>query len=330
MHTLFTSLAVLSFLTLISTLQAQQKSTHNSKSEPSDWELVWSDEFDGDKIDSTKWDFDTSNGFFTKDTKQWVSGWGNNELQYYTSNKENAYVKDGFLNIVALKESLHNCGYTSARLKTRKKDGTALFAKAYGKFDFRAKLPLGQGLWPALWLLPQEESYGTWAASGEIDVLEATGQEPQKVHGTLHYGSKWPANAHSGETHIFKEGTTIADFHNYSIGWEPGEIRWYVDNTLYSTQNSWWSSSKVEADSKNGAGVKPTKKSELNPWPAPFNKPFYILMNLAVGGHLVGAPNENTPFPSTMQIDYVRVYTQKSPPKSTKPRTNKNLPLSQN
>src|SRR5262245_43451346 len=138
---------------------------------PAGWKLVWSDEFEGKDIDRAKWDFDTGNGFYDYDANQWIRGWGNDELQYYTREPDNAFVKDGLLHIRALKESLHGCGYTSARLKTRKKDGGALFNQKYGRFEFRAKLPTGKGVWPALWMLPQEEKYGAWASSGEIDVM---------------------------------------------------------------------------------------------------------------------------------------------------------------
>ena len=135
---------------------------------PAGWKLTWSDEFDGKDINKTKWDFDTGNGFYNYDANQWISGWGNDELQYYTREPDNAFVKDGMLHIRALKESLHGCGYTSAKLKTRKKDGSPLFSQTYGRFEFRAKLPTGKGVWPALWMLPQGEKYGGWAASGAV------------------------------------------------------------------------------------------------------------------------------------------------------------------
>src|SRR5438270_6702058 len=173
----------------------------NEAAEPAEaeWKLVWSDEFDGKEIDKTKWDFDTGNGFYDYDASQWISGWGNDELQYYTREPDNAFVKDGMLHIRAVKESLHGCGYTSARLKTRKRDGRPLFSQRYGRFEFRAKLPTGRGIWPALWMLPQGDRYGPWPLSGEIDVMEARGQEPTKVLGTLHYGSRWPANTHTSK-----------------------------------------------------------------------------------------------------------------------------------
>ena len=172
----------------------------------SEWKLTWVDEFDGARIDPAKWDFDLGNGFFNYDANQWIGGWGNNELQYYTKEPTNAFVTDGVLHVRAVKESLHGCGYTSARLRSKKRDGTPLFAQRYGKFEFKAKLPTGKGVWPALWMLPQDEKYGPWPTSGEIDVMEARGQEPTKVLGTLHYGSRWPANVHSGKDFAFPAG----------------------------------------------------------------------------------------------------------------------------
>ncbi|HYH67354.1 MAG TPA: glycoside hydrolase family 16 protein, partial [Urbifossiella sp.] len=182
-----------------------------------EWKQTWADEFDGPAIDPAKWDFDIGNGFFNYDANQWISGWGNNELQYYTKEPTNAFVKDGSLHVRAVKESLHNCGWTSARLRSKKRDGTRLFAQQYGKVEFRAKLPTGKGVWPALWMLPQDDKYGPWPTSGEIDVMEARGQEPNKVLGTLHYGSRWPANTHTSKEHVFPAGQTIADWHVYGV-----------------------------------------------------------------------------------------------------------------
>ena len=271
---------------------------------PAGWKLSWHDEFEGTEIDRAKWDFDIGNGFYNYDANQWISGWGNEELQYYTREPDNADVKDGKLYIRAIKESLHGCGYTSARLKTRKKDGSPLFCQKYGRFEFRAKLPTGQGIWPALWMLPQDERYGPWAASGEIDVLEARGQEPNKVLGTLHYGSRWPANAHSGGEYVFPPGKSIAEFHVYTVEWEPGEIRWFVDEHQYAKQDFWWSSGKLAGNQ----GAAPAQEADLNPWPAPFDQPFNRIMNVAVGGRFLGKPDKSTRFPAEMVVDYVRVY----------------------
>jgi beta-glucanase (GH16 family) len=287
------------------------------------WKLVWSDEFDGPTIDPTKWDFDLGNGFFNYDSNTWISGWGNNELQYYTREPTNAFAADGVLHIRAVKESMHGCGYTSAKLRSKKRDGGELFAKRYGRFEFRAKLPTGKGVWPALWMLPQEEKYGGWAASGEIDVLEARGQEPRKILGTIHFGGRWPANAHASKEHLFAEGTTIAEFHTYAVEWDPGEIRWYVDDLEYGRQNSWWSSGKTVKNQ----GSKPENEGELNAWPAPFDRPFYLVMNLAVGGKFLGNPDAATHFPAEMLVDHVRVYDRTEGYEGIKPRGKEHLPF---
>lgn len=268
------------------------------------WQMVWHDEFDGQAIDPGKWDYDVGNGFFNSDAEQWISGWGNGEMQYYTRAPDNAIVRDGLLHLRALKQSMHGCGYTSARLKTRHRDGHALLAQTYGRFEIRAKLPTGQGLWPALWMLPLDEKYGGWASSGEIDIMEARGQHPAQVLGTIHYGSRWPANQHTGQTYVLPDGGTIADFHVYAVQWEPGVIRWFVDGREFSVRSFWWSSSRT----RDGKGAMPANESDLNPWPAPFDQPFYLIMNLAVGGQFVGKPNPQTPFPAEMLVDYVRVY----------------------
>lgn len=289
------------------------------------WKLVWSDEFEGKEIDRSKWDFDLGNGFFNYDANQWISGWGNNELQYYTREPGNAFVKEGMLHIRALKESLHGCGFTSAKLKTKTRDGKVLFSQRYGRFEFRAKLPTGRGLWPALWMLPAEEKYGGWAASGEIDVMEARGQEPTKVLGTLHYGGRWPANAQSSKDYVLPQGGTIAEFHRYAVEWEPGEIRFFVDGQQYATQSFWWSSSKKAGDK----GVPPANDADLNPWPAPFDQPFILVMNLAVGGQFLGNPDSTTVFPAELVVDYVRVYEKIGGYGAAKPRGAGKLPFRQ-
>lgn len=290
---------------------------------PAGWKLTWADEFDGKEIDKAKWDFDLGNGFYSYDTDQWIRGWGNDELQYYTRDPENAFVKDGMLHIKAIKESRDGYGYTSARLKTKKRDGTALFAQKYGRFEFRAKMPTGKGVWPALWMLPADDKYGGWASSGEIDVLEAKGHEPNKILGTIHFGGKWPVNAHAGKTLDLPEKTSIADFHVYAVEWEPGEIRWLFDGKVYSTQSFWWSSGKTD----DGKGAKPTKEAELNAWPAPFDQPFYLIMNVAVGGRFPGKPEKITAFPVEMVVDYVRAYEKVGGYGNTKPRGAGKLPF---
>ena len=285
---------------------------------PAGWKLVWDDEFEGTTIDTTKWGFDRGS-YLKTGPDQWQPGWGNGELEFYTARPENAFVADGMLHIKAIKESYKGSQYTSARLKTRD-----LFNKKYGRFEFRAKLPTGKGVWPAIWLLPaDDQKYGAWAASGEIDIMEARGQEPNKVLGTLHYGSHWPANAHSGADYVFPQGQGIADFHVYALEWEPGEIRFYVDDHLYQTQNFWWSSAETDGPK----GVAPSNESELNPWPAPFDQPFYITLNVAVGGQFLGNPDRTTAFPVEMLVDYVRVYDKTAGYGSPKPRGNGKLPF---
>jgi beta-glucanase (GH16 family) len=263
---------------------------------PSVWKLIWSDDFNGTSLDGSKWGFDLGNGFKAPNGDVWVSGWGNNELEYYTDRSQNAYVKDGLLHIRADAEAMNGCKYTSARLVTR-----GLFSKTYGRFEFRAKLPTGRGLWPAIWLLPADNAYGTWAASGEIDILEARGQHPFKVLGTLHYGETWPKNDFTEADYDLPAGGTVADFHVYALEWEPGAMRWYVDDHLYSVKRHWWSGSSGNG---NGNG----NEKDRNPWPAPFDKSFYIIMNLAVGGNFLGDPDAQTLLPQEMQVDYVRVY----------------------
>lgn len=306
-------------------LIALQSWSESRGAEPTDakWKLSWSDEFDGKEIDRTKWDFDLGNGFYNYDANQWISGWGNGELQYYTREPENAFLKDGMLHIRAIKESYQGSGYTSAKLKTRKRDGTALFAQKYGKFEFRAKLPTGQGVWPALWMLPQDDKYGTWASSGEIDVLEARGQDPTKILGTLHFGSRWPNNVQSSTDYILPDKGTIADFHVYAVEWEPGEMRFSVDGKIYSTKSFWWSSSKLEG----AKGAKPAKEEDLNAWPAPFDQPFYLIMNVAVGGQFPGKPDKTTKFPVEMVVDYVRAYEKVGGYGEAKPRGEGKLPF---
>ena len=264
---------------------------------PEGWHLVWNDEFNGKQIDTTKWDFQLGTG-----SQYGLEGWGNNELQYYR--KENAFIKDGNLVLEARKEDFGGRAYTSARLRTVKDDGTELFTKTYGRIEARIKMPAGNGLWPAFWLLPATTDYGTWASSGEIDILEAKGRLPNRVYGTVHFGQTWPGNKYSGGMYKFKgtpdSGGTIESFHVYSLEWEPGLLRWLVDGNVYYETQQWWSL---------GAG-----ESEPYPYPAPFDKPFYILLNFALGGNYDGgvAPNDIS-FPAQMLVDWVRVYDKDEP-----------------
>lgn len=240
------------------------------------WSLVWQDEFDGAALDASKWSVQTGDGCAVD-----LCGWGNNELQWYQG--ANAVVDGGLLTITARRESAGGRAYTSARLRTvGKGDWT------YGRVDVRARLPIGQGLWPAVWMLPTDEAYGTWAASGEIDIVELVGHEPNRVHGTLHYGGPFPANENSGAAYTLPSGTFADAFHVFSLEWEEGEIRWYVDGRRYQTQRQW--------NSTGGS------------FPAPFDRRFHLVVNVAVGGNWPGNPDATTVFPQTMDVDWIRVY----------------------
>ncbi len=274
----------------------------------SPWVLTWQDEFDGSGVDTTKWGFDLGNDIVDDTGFVLATGWGNNELQCYTRDRRNVFVRDGMLRIRARASSVPECPFTSARLKTRARDGRALFAQRYGRFEFRAKLPRGRGLWPALWMLPQGDHYGSWAASGEIDVMEARGQSPDSIFGTLHYGASAPKNVASGEQFRFPPGEDFTDFHLYAVEWEPGRVRWFIDDVAYQTQTFWWSTSARD----DWRGRTPRDSSELHDWPAPFDRPFYLLINLAVGGNFIGNPDLTTRFPGEMQVDFVRVYQRRN------------------
>jgi beta-glucanase (GH16 family) len=258
------------------------------------WQLSWSDDFTGTAIDTNHWTFEIGNG---------NNGWGNHELEYYTSRPQNAYIADGMLHIVARKEPYQGKEFTSAKLKTRDR-----FSQKYGRFEFCARLPQGKGYWPALWMMPEHPVYGPWAASGEIDVMENRGVNPEKVLGTIHFGATSPHNAQShGPSFNFPPGDSVTNFHVYAVEWTTNAISWYVDNHLYQKQTNWWSSSNRETPGKR------------NPYPAPFDQPFYINMNLAIGGDFGGRPDDATIFPGELQIKYVRAYwdPSASPPLQT-------------
>lgn len=256
--------------------------------------LVWSDEFDGDSLDTTKWDYQYGTG-----SQYGLDGWGNSELQYYTDREENVRVEDGKLIITAIKEETpyEDMPYTSGRIRTLDNDTEeALFSTTYGRVEARIKMPAGEGLWPAFWMLPVDPSlYNQWAASGEIDIMEARGRLPEKAGGTLHYGKNWPNNVYKGKDYVFEAGTDITDYHIYSLEWEPGILRWYVDDECYYTMDNWYSKGSANAEDYT--------------WPAPFDVPFYILLNMAVGGTFDSEANlDNAEFPAEMYVDFVRVY----------------------
>lgn len=275
---------VLTFLFIASLLTGcGGKSSNNSEIKPSipsidGYELVWNDEFYGNELDLTKWAYQKGNG-----SDYGLNGWGNNELQFYTDNVENINVEDGILRITALKESFSGSDYTSARIRTA---GLANGNWQYGIFEASIKLPIGQGLWPAFWMLPEENVYGGWPKSGEIDIMEAIMHIPNEAHGTVHYGQPWPNNSYSGKGYTLVAGNLNDDFHTYKIKWEENKISWFIDNQQFY---------QVTPDT-------------LAPQKWPFDQAFHILLNVAVGGNWPGNPDSTTTFPQNMDVDYVRVY----------------------
>jgi len=232
-------------------------------------ELVWADEFNYDGLpDSTKWSYEVGG-----------SGWGNNELQYYTSKQlKNASVADGRLTITALLESFGGKSYTSARLVSKQK-GDWL----YGRIEVNAKLPSGRGTWPAIWMMPTDGEYGGWPNSGEIDIMEHVGYDPYVVHANTHTNMYNGANGKGASTQVYD---AFDAFHVYAVDWTPTKMDFYVDDTKYFTLNA---------------------TSDYKTWP--FDKRFFLIMNIAVGGNWGGAQGvDNTVFPAKMDIDYVRVY----------------------
>jgi beta-glucanase (GH16 family) len=235
------------------------------------WNLVWADEFNGTSLDATKWTPQTGGG-----------GWGNNELQNYTARPDNIDVSGGSLKIIARSEVYGGNNYTSARIRTiNKGDWT------YGRFEARMKLSVAQGMWPAFWMMPTDEVYGTWPNSGELDIMELIGTHPARVYGTIHTSSATAYVPTSSSSNYNLTSGTFADaFHDFSVEWSPNEIKWFVDGTLFAT--------KTPAD--------------FGSFPWRFDKDFHIILNLAVGGNWPGAPNGSTTFPQTTEVEYVRVY----------------------
>lgn len=247
------------------------------------WKLAWADEFNGRAgagIDEAKWTAETGG-----------AGWGNRELQFYTARRRNASLDGrGSLAIRAFKETpppgaecwYGPCLYTSARLITKRK-----FEQRYGRFEARLRLPAGQGLWPAFWMLGADIDSVGWPACGEIDIMENIGREPGTVHGTLH-GPGYSGAQGVGAPFALPTGRRFADsFHTFAVEWEPRAIRWYVDGRLSQT--------RTPADLPAGAR-----------WV--FDRPFFLILNVAVGGNWPGGPDATTTFPQTMLVDYVRVY----------------------
>jgi beta-glucanase (GH16 family) len=236
--------------------------------QPPGWTLDWHDEFDGPLLDKTKWVAETGAG-----------KWGNAELEFYTARPENLRVAGGNLVIEARREDYQGSRYTSARIKT-----AGLVERTYGRYEARIKIPRGQGIWPAFWMLGADIGAHPWPRSGEIDIMENIGKEPNIVHGTVHGPGYSGAHA-NGRPQQLDRGIYADDFHLYAVEWEPGEIRWYRDDVLYHT---------VRPDSVGGDWV--------------FEHPFFVLLNLAVGGDWPGNPDATTQMPQQMLVDYVRVY----------------------
>ncbi|SES23887.1 Carbohydrate binding domain-containing protein [Gracilibacillus ureilyticus] len=282
---------VSSSFSFVGSVSAEESTETDKDQQAEDWEMVWSDEFDGNEINMENWSYDRPD-----------NGRYNGEIQSYTEN--NAFVKDGSLILEARKEDITEAdgetyNYSSAKLITKGKQKWT-----YGKVEVKAKMPTGQGIWPAIWMMPEDEPfYGTWPVSGEIDIMELLGHEPDTIHGTIHFGK--PHQQRQG-TYTLPDGQTFdQDYHTYSIEWEPGEIRWYIDGHLYHTANDWFTKHDDNAADYT--------------YPAPFDQDFFLIMNISVGGSWPGFPDETTVFPQQMAVDYVRVYQKDEYPIHEKP-----------
>jgi beta-glucanase (GH16 family) len=275
-----TGSVVLCLLTMVAATSCGGQATQNSSTTPppaQSYQLVWSDEFngpDGSAPDASKWAIQTGG-----------DGWGNHELEYYTARPKNAQVSGGNLVITAVKEDYTGPDgvtqhYTSSRMQTK-----GLFSQTYGRFEARIKIPKGQGMWPAFWMLGTDIDTNPWPACGEIDIMENIGKEPTISHGSLHGPGYAPGNVTASYT--LPTGALSDDYHLYAVEWEAQQVRFYVDSTLYAT-------------------FAPSNLPSGSPWE--FNKPFFLLLNLAVGGDWPGPPDNTTQLPQQMLVDYVRVY----------------------
>jgi beta-glucanase (GH16 family) len=254
------------------------KKDNTQKLEPRNWQLVWSDDFNGaagESPDSAKWTYDIGVGPNN-------DGWGNAELEYYTSRPTNVSVDgNGNLAITAKSELYSGSAFTSARIKTQ-----GLFDQAYGRFEARIQTPYGPGIWPAFWLLGSNIGSVGWPQCGEIDILELRGQKPNIIAGTLH-GPGYSGGAAISKSFAFENARFDTDFHLFAVEWGKDYIDLFVDNTLYQ---------QLTPEDLTGDWV--------------FDHPFFIILNVAVGGNYVGYPSSLTPFPQTMLVDYVKVYKE--------------------
>jgi beta-glucanase (GH16 family) len=277
------STVAISALTMLTAVSCGGQATHTTTPPTAQsYQLVWSDEFDGtdgSTPDASKWAIQTGG-----------DGWGNHELESYTARPSNVQVAGGNLVITAIKEDYTGADgiarhYSSARLQTK-----GLFSQQYGRFEARIKIPRGQGVWPAFWMLGNDIDTAGWPACGEIDIMENIGKEPAMIHGTLH-APNYPPEGYSA-AYTLPNGQVFADgFHVFAAEWEPQQIRLYVDDNLYATA---------------------TQSGSPQPTSWPFNgQPFFVLLNLAIGGDWPGPPDDMTQFPQQMLVDYVRVYQKK-------------------
>ncbi|MCJ7616405.1 MAG: glycoside hydrolase family 16 protein [Desulfobacterales bacterium] len=263
---LFISVALFVVMILITGCGQQTQTLQEWEREG--WTLLWQDEFDGKVLDPGKWEMEIGG-----------HGWGNYERQFYTDRTENVRLEDGLLFIEARDEKFITRNYTSGRLKTQ-----GLFSFTYGRVEARMKLPYGQGLWPAFWMLGEDVSSVSWPNCGEIDIMEYIGSEPTNIYGTLH-GPGYSGANNIGYFTTLSGNTISEEFHVYVIEWEPDEIRWYVDDEQYF---------RVTSDQVPGEWV--------------YDHPFFMLVNMAVGGSWPGYPDDSTVFPQFLNVDYVRVY----------------------
>jgi beta-glucanase (GH16 family) len=231
--------------------------------------LTWSDEFNGKTPDNANWTCETGG-----------NGWGNNELEYYSNTTKNSFLSGGYLIIEARKETVGSNKYTSARIISRDKKTFTL-----GRIDIRTRLPKGKGIWPALWMLGNNISSKPWPSCGEIDIMELLGDTPQKIYGTMHWGAAGGGSTHIGGNYSLSSGNFYDQFHVFSLKWESDKLVFLVDDVSYFTGTK----SQVNGD-------------------YPFDKPFFFIMNVAVGGNWPGNPDATTTFPQRMIVDYVRVY----------------------
>ena len=246
------------------------------------YELVWQDDFDGTELNREDWNVELHE-----------PGWVNEEWQEYVDSEENIQIKDSRLVLIPVKKVAEDgtTTYTSGRVSTQNKK---IFT--YGLFEARLRVPKGKGYLPAFWLMSNDEDiYGQWPRCGEIDIMEVLGDQPDTLHGTIHFGN--PHEQCQG-SYTLENGTFSDDFHTFAVEWVPGEIKWYVDGKLFHSATKWHSTTE-------GKGTLP--------YPAPFNNEFYVILNLAVGGSWVGYPDENTDFTKEVfEIDYVKVYQKKN------------------